>query len=142
VKLALVFGILAGLFNIIPNFGPLVSLIPATMIALMDSPEKAVYVVIMYMILQSLEGYVLLPMLQRKAVDVPPVVLIGAQVAMGYQLGGLGLLLAAPLTAAAMVLVKMLYVEETLGDQIDTPEDQIKPKDVPPVPGKRGKQKD
>ena len=141
IKLALVFGIMAGVFNIIPNFGPLISLVPATLIALLHSPQTAMYVIILYVILQTLEGYVLLPLLQRKAADVPPVVLIGAQVAMGYQLGGLGLLLAAPLTAAAMVLVKMLYVEETLGDQIHTPEDDIKPKDVPPVPGKRRKQK-
>ena len=141
VKLALVFGILAGIFNIIPNFGPLISLVPATLIALMDSPQTALYVVIMYMILQTIEGYLLLPLLQRKAVDVPPVVLIGAQVLMGFTLGGLGLLLAAPLVAAVMVMVKMLYVEETLGDQIHTPEDEIKPKDVPPVPGKRRKHK-
>ncbi|MBC8105849.1 MAG: AI-2E family transporter [Anaerolineae bacterium] len=137
VKLALVFGILAGIFNIIPNFGPLVSLVPATLIALAHSPQTAMHVVIMYLILQTLEGYVLLPMLQRKAVDTPPVVLIGAQVFMGYTLGALGLLLAAPLVAAVMVMVKMLYVEETLGDEIDTPDDKLKRKDVPTVPGKR-----
>jgi predicted PurR-regulated permease PerM len=96
----------------------------------------------LYIVLQSIEGYVLLPLLQRKAVEVPPVVLIGAQVLMGFTLGGVGLLLAAPLTAAAMVIVKMLYVEETLGDQIHTPEDDISKEDVPPVPGaKRRKHK-
>ena len=66
VRLALVFGILAGLFNIIPNFGPLVSLIPATLIVLMHSPQTALYVIVLYIILQSLEGYGLMPLLHAR----------------------------------------------------------------------------
>ena len=134
VKLALVLGILAGLFNFIPNFGPLVSLVPATLLASMDGPDKALAVIVFYIVLQSIEGYVLLPLLQRKAVDTPPVLLIAAQVLMGVTVGSLGLLLAAPLVACTMVLVKMLYVEEALGDSIETPADNIDEKDIPPVP--------
>jgi hypothetical protein len=99
------------------------------------------YVIILYVILQTLEGYVLLPLLQRKAADVPPVVLIGAQVAMGYQLGGLGLLLAAPLTAAAMVLGEDAVRRGNTRRPDPHAEDDIKPKDVPPVPASAANRK-
>lgn len=135
VKLAFMLGILAGLFNFIPNFGPLVSMVPATLIALMDSPTKAVAVLGLSVSMQCIEGYLLLPMLQRRAVDLPPVLTIAAQVLMGVLMGPLGLVLATPLMAVAMVSVQMLYVDQALGDDIETPVDKTKPEEIPPVPG-------
>jgi predicted PurR-regulated permease PerM len=123
VPLALLLGLIAALFNFIPNFGPLFALIPAVMLTLPDDPSKAVYVVILFLVLQNIEGYLLMPAIQRRAVDLPAAVTIVAQVLMGILAGGLGLALAAPLAAAVMVAVKMLYVEDTLGDVVKTPAD-------------------
>lgn len=142
VPLALLMGILAGLFNFIPNFGPLIAMVPATLLGLTIGPDKALAVIVLFFVLQNIEGYVLLPLLQKRAVDLPPVLLIATQVLFGVLLGALGLILATPLLAVGMVLVKMLYVEEALGDEIETPEDNIGRKDIPSVPkpdGKRSK---
>ena len=116
-------GLLAARFNFIPNFGPLISGVPAFLLALADSPTKALWVVALYIFAQSLEGYVLTPLVQRRAVELPPALLILFQVLAGLLLGGLGVVLAAPLLAVIVVAVKMLYVEDVLGDDAHVPGD-------------------
>jgi predicted PurR-regulated permease PerM len=71
----------------------------------------------LYLGLHVLEGYVLLPLIQRKTVLLPPALTLFSQVLLGEMLGLLGLFVAAPLTVAVIVLLKLLYVEDTLGDQ-------------------------
>ena len=71
---------------------------------------------------------------RRRAVLLPPALTITAQVLLGVLVGALGVMLAAPLTAAALVIIKMLYVEETLGDEVETPDDHLGAKDLPSVP--------
>ena len=121
VPLALTLGILAALFNFIPNFGPLFSYVPAVLLALVESPDKAIWVTVIYLVLQNIEGYILLPLLQRGAVDTPPALLILSQVLMTMLVGGLGLALAAPLLAVVLVTVKMLYVHDVLGEGVELP---------------------
>jgi predicted PurR-regulated permease PerM len=123
VELWLILGLLAALFNFIPNFGPLISGIPAFLLALAESPTKAMWVVVLYVCAQSLEGYVLTPLVQRKAVELPPALLILFQVLAGLLLGALGVVLGAPLLAVVVVAVKMLYVEDVLGDHPHVPGD-------------------
>jgi predicted PurR-regulated permease PerM len=121
VPMWLFLGLLAGLFNFIPNFGPLISGVPAFLLALSDAPAKAGWVVLLYIVAQSLEGYVLTPLVQRRAVEMPPALLILFQVLAGLLLGALGVVLAAPLLAVVLVAIKMLYVEDVLGDDADVP---------------------
>ena len=71
----------------------------------------------LYLALHILEGYVLLPLIQRRAVHLPPALTLIMQVLLGELLGLMGLFVAAPLTVAGVVLVKMFYVQDTLGDQ-------------------------
>jgi predicted PurR-regulated permease PerM len=123
VKLWLLFGILAAVFNFIPNFGPLISFVPAILVAGADSPEKIGWVIGLYVVAQSIEGYVLTPLVQRKAADTPPAILIVVQVLMGVLAGGMGVMLAAPLAALGVVLVKMLYIGDALDDRKDPPDD-------------------
>ena len=117
VPLAMLLGLIAALFNFIPNFGPLFSYVPAVLLALVESPAKAAWVTVLFLILQNLEGYVILPMVQRRAIDLPPGLLIFIQVLLAVVAGPLGFALATPLAAASMVAVKMLYVEDALGDR-------------------------
>ena len=121
VPMWLFLGLLAALFNFIPNFGPLISGVPAFLLALAESPTKALWVVALYVLAQSLEGYVLTPLAQRRAVELPPGLLILFQVLAGLLLGAVGLVLAAPLLAVVVVAVKMLYVEDVLGDKAEVP---------------------
>jgi predicted PurR-regulated permease PerM len=121
---------LAGLFNFIPNFGPLISMIPATLLALTDSPGKAIAVIVMFLVLQNLEGNVLTPMIQRKAVDLPPALGIIAQILLSILVGAVGLMLAWPLAAVVVMGVKLLYVEDVLGDELPTPDDDWRTEEV------------
>ncbi len=118
VPLALTLGILAALLNFIPNIGPIIAGVPAVGIALLQSPTQALYVVLLYLTLQMIDGYILTPLVDRRTVSLPPALTITMQVLMGVLFGALGLALASPLTAATMALVQMLYVEDMLGDRI------------------------
>ncbi|HEX5739373.1 MAG TPA: AI-2E family transporter [Hydrogenophaga sp.] len=119
IDLALVLGLVAALLSFIPNVGPLIALIPAALIGLLDGPEKMLYVVLLYMGIQAVESYVLTPILQQRMVDLPPVLTIVVQVLLGVVAGAMGLIFAAPLTAAGMVMVQKWYVQDALGDRQD-----------------------
>lgn len=115
--LALTLGILTGVLNFIPNFGPLIAGVPAVLIALLVSPQTALYTLLLYAVLQALDGYVFTPLVDRRSVELPPVLTISAQVLLGVLVGIVGVMLASPLTAALIVIVRMLYVEDALGDE-------------------------
>ena len=112
-------GVMAGLLEFIPTIGPILSAVPAIAMGFVDSPEKALYVTIAYWGIQFLENQLLIPLLMREGVDIPPALTIIAQAVMALVFGFLGLLVAVPMLAAGMVAVKMLYVEGVVGDDID-----------------------
>ena len=114
---ALVLGLMAGLLEFIPFAGPIIAAIPALILALAVSPEMALWVGLLYLAVQQFEGNVLTPLVQQYAVDLPGAVLLFALIGFGSLFGTLGVVLAAPLAVVTMVLVKRLYVIETL----DTP---------------------
>jgi predicted PurR-regulated permease PerM len=118
VKGAVALGVLAGLLEFVPFFGPVVSAIPAIGVALVDSPQKALWVVGLYLLMQQLEGNVITPLLLEKRLDVPPVMTVLAVAALGTVFGVLGMLIAEPLLAAVLVTTKMLYVEDVVGDEV------------------------
>ena len=91
----------------------------AVLIALTQSPTLALYTAIMYLAIQTLEGFVLTPLVQQRAISLPPVAVISAQLLLGVLFGFLGLLLAVPIVAVVFVLVKMLYVEDILGNEVE-----------------------
>jgi predicted PurR-regulated permease PerM len=111
VPAALALGIIAGLLEFIPYIGPALSFIPAIIIALTISPEKALYVVGLYAVVQSLESSVLTPLLMKQMVRLPPALTLLFQTMMAALFGFLGLLLAVPILASAKVLIEELYVE-------------------------------
>lgn len=117
IDLALVLGIIAAVLSFIPNFGPIIALIPAVLIALIGGVDQVLYVVGLYVAIQTVESYILTPLLQQRMVDLPPALTIGTQVLIGFLTGALGVILATPLTAAAVVMIKMWYVEDLLGDR-------------------------
>jgi predicted PurR-regulated permease PerM len=76
------------------------------------------YVALLYLAVQMVDGYVLTPLVERRSVELPPVLTITAQLLLGSAFGLIGVMLATPFTAAAMILVKMLYIEDVLGDRV------------------------
>lgn len=117
IDLALVLGIIAAILSFIPNIGPIIALIPAALIGLIGGMDKLFYVVILYVAVQTLESYLLTPLLQQRMVNLPPALVISVQVLFGFIAGILGIILATPLLAAVMVMINMLYVEDMLGDR-------------------------
>lgn len=117
VPLALTLGILTGVLNFIPNFGPLIAGIPAVLIALLVSPQTAAYTALLFLAVQTLDGYVFTPLVDKRSVELPPVLTISAQVLLGVLVGSTGVVLASPLVASVIVVVRMLYVEDALGDE-------------------------
>lgn len=118
VRSAIALGVLAGLLEFIPFFGPIIAAVPAIGLAFAESPEKALYVVIAFLLVNQLEGNVLTPLLLQNRVDIPPALTVVAVAALGIVFGFLGLVIGEPLLVAVMVAIKMLYVEDVVGDDV------------------------
>ncbi|QNA88365.1 AI-2E family transporter [Massilia sp. Dwa41.01b] len=118
VPLALILGIIAGLLDFVPYLGPIMAGVPAVLIAFSISPDLALYTVLLFVGVQLVEGYVLQPLIESKAVDLPPALTIVMQLVFGTLFGFAGVALATPLAAVIKVLVQMLYVEDVLGDEV------------------------
>jgi len=124
VKAAFALGLLSGLLEFIPTVGPIVSSLPAIAMGFLDSPEKALSVALAYVGIQFLENHLLIPLLMKGGINIPPALTILSQALMAILFGFLGLMCAVPLLAAVITAVKMLYVEDVVGDkQIGTDED-------------------
>ena len=119
VPLALTLGLIAGLLSFIPNFGPILSAIPALLLAFIDSPISALYVLGLYGGVQVIESNVVTPIIERETVELAPALTIIFQLALGAMIGGLGLVLATQLLAVIVVIVKMVYFENVLGETKD-----------------------
>lgn len=111
-ELWLVLALLAGFISFIPNFGPLIALIPAVLVALMDSPNMALLVAGLYILIQVVESNFITPLVQQKLIQLPPALIILSQVIMGVLTGGWGLILATPLMVIVIVLIQELYLNE------------------------------
>lgn len=112
-------GVIAGLLDVIPMVGPIISGVPAVLLAFTVSPASALWTIGLFLAVQQLQGNFLQPMIQKQAVDVPPALLLFAVVAAGTLFGFLGVLLAAPLTVVSFVFVQRIYVRTLLGKKID-----------------------
>lgn len=116
IPLALILGILAGLLAFVPYVGSVTAAVPAILIGLAQSPQRALYVILLYLGIHLVEGYILVPLMQRRMVHMPPALTLAAQVIMGTLFGIVGLALATPLVAGSIAALRMLYVEDVLHD--------------------------
>jgi predicted PurR-regulated permease PerM len=116
VPMALTLGLLTGLLAFIPFLGPLVALVPAVLLAAVQAPVVSLWVVALFVGMQLVESFLLLPRIQYGPVDQPIGLMVVAQVIMTVTVGVWGWLVAAPLVVLVSVLIKSLYVEEVLGD--------------------------
>lgn len=117
VPFALPLALFAGLLEFVPYIGPIVAAVPAVLVAFAEGPQLALAAAGAYVVIQSIESYALTPLIQHRAVYLPPAVILFAQVILGVTAGPLGVIVATPLAAAMLVAVRMLYVEDVLGDK-------------------------
>ena len=112
VKAALPLGILAGIAKFIPIVGSIFAAIPAIAMAFIDSPHKALVVGLGYIVIQFLENHLLVPVLMKRGVDLPPAMTLGVQALMSVLFGFLGLLVAVPLLAAMLTIARTMSAKE------------------------------
>jgi len=105
IKYALLLGIFAGFLEIVPYIGPVISAIPAVFFALIDSPTKAVLILLYYILVQRIENMILVPKIMQKTTGLNPIFAVLA-LTVGFVLGGFsGVLLAIPVATALNVLL-------------------------------------
>lgn len=119
VPLALVLGALAGLTNFVPYIGAIVGAVPAVIIAFSVSRATGVETVVLYLAIQGFEGNVMAPLIQKRAVDLPPGLTVLSQTAFGAILGIPGLVFATPLTAALLAVLDVATPPLSQADRAD-----------------------
>jgi predicted PurR-regulated permease PerM len=117
VPFALPLGVLAGVMEFVPYIGPFIAFVPALLVAFAEGPQVGLWAVGVLVVIQSLESYVLSPLVQHKSVYLPPAAVLFAQVVMGVVVGALGVAVATPLAATLLIAMNMLYVQDVLGDK-------------------------
>jgi predicted PurR-regulated permease PerM len=121
----LALGLLSGLAEFVPYVGPVLAAVPGVLLGLSAGPAMGLYALVVYVVVLQVEGNVIVPLVAREVLSLPPALVLFAVMAAGLVLGPLGLLLAAPLTVLGVVAVSRLFVR----DMLDTPVQ---------VPGERG----
>lgn len=130
IPLSLALGIIAGVLDLIPLVGPVLAAIPAMLLGFTIDPLHGLLALVVFVVANQIEEHVLMPLIHRYAVWLPPALTLFALLLMTVLFGLLGTLLATPLTAIAFVLIKRFYVEDVLDDHVDGPS----PTDAPAAP--------
>jgi predicted PurR-regulated permease PerM len=118
---ALGLGLIAGLFEFIPIVGPFLGAATAVLLASSQGWQMVLWTIGVFAVVQQLESNMITPMIQRRAVSLPPALLLFAVLAFGTLFGPLGVLFASPLTVIVYVAIKKLYVEDVLGEETHIP---------------------
>lgn len=114
-------GLFAGLVCFVPIVGPIVSVAPGLLLAAQGGPQLMLWTVLVYFAVQQIESNLIYPFIQRRAVDLAPVVTLFSVVGFGILLGPLGVIFATPLIVVLTVFIKRLYIRETLGREVEIP---------------------
>jgi predicted PurR-regulated permease PerM len=130
IPFALLLGVFSGLISFIPFVGPMISVIPPMLLALIGIPIDALWVLLAYAGIQMIESYLIYPLVMSRAVSLHPAVVMFALLIMGTLFGFVGVLLAVPLVTALHVLLRELWIErmDSLGTDPNPPEEEPKPK--------------
>ena len=112
VPMWLALALIAGVLNFIPNFGPLIAMVPAILVALVDGPATAGFVAGLYILIQFVESNLITPMVQKKMINIPPALIIIAQLLMGSLTGVWGVIFATPVILIIMIVVQELYIKK------------------------------
>lgn len=113
--------LVAATTNFVPMIGPLIGAMPALLFAVTQDLGTALWTMVAVLAIQQLEGNLITPMVQRRAVDIPPALMLLGIAAFGVLGGIAGVIFAVPLTVAIMVLVQKLWIRETLGGKTTIP---------------------
>ena len=113
----LALGVLAGVMSFIPNFGPIVAVIPSVVVAIVQAPQNIIWTIVIIYGVSFIQSQVVSPVLASERMNMPPILVLLGQIIFGFFFGFLGLMLAVPLSACVAVLVDEIYVKDVLGDR-------------------------
>ncbi|HEX8245280.1 MAG TPA: AI-2E family transporter [Longimicrobium sp.] len=115
VPFALAFGVFTGVAVLVPFFGSLLStLLPAVLVVGQGGIVQALLVVLLGVVIHVIEGNIIHPIVMERRVHLPPVLSITSVLVMGELLGLIGLLVAVPVLATTMVIVRRIYIHRLL----------------------------
>ena len=117
----LALAVIAAVTNFVPYLGPLLGAVPPLLFASAMGTEAVLWTIGVVLVVQQVEGNVITPFIQSRAVSMPPALVLFAIVVFGFLFGALGVLLAVPLAVATTVLVKKLWIRQTLGERTSIP---------------------
>jgi predicted PurR-regulated permease PerM len=118
VPLYISFGIIAGVLNVVPYLGSIVGAMLPALLALTISPMKAVLVVLLFVALNQVEGYILQPMVMGREVKLHPAMVIVSFLIFGALLGVVGVLLAVPAAVLCATLLDEWFPDEPLQESL------------------------
>lgn len=119
VPFAVPLGLTAGALAFVPYVGPILSVIPAVLVATQaDTPNAALWVLGLYAVVQFVESYLITPLIEQRAVDVPPALGLATQAVLGLLAGAIGVIVATPVLVVIIVLVQSLWIEGGLGEEV------------------------
>ncbi len=113
--------LIAGLSQFVPLIGPILAVAPAALLALTVSPETALWTIIAFTAAAQIDANIIYPMVQKRAVSLPPALTLFAIIAMGLLFGPLGVLFAVPLAVVITIFVARLYLNRMLGENVTPP---------------------
>lgn len=118
-------GVIAGVASFIPNFGPLLALIPALLVGAVQTPQNLLLIVLIVYGVSFVQSQVVSPILANEDMNMPPVLILIGQIVFGIFFGFLGIMFAVPLMAILLVLLDEVYVKDVLGDRESVPDELI-----------------
>ena len=121
---ALALGLIAGLLEFVPYVGAIVAYVPLGLAAIVQGGSTFWWVLGAYVLIQQSEGNILMPLLQKRTVQVPPVVALFSVVGLALIFGPLGIVLGVPLTVVLLVALRELYITDVLGEPRSSSESQ------------------
>ena len=131
IKEWLALGVLAGLLSFIPNFGPLVALVPSVAVAIVEAPDNVIWVVLIIYGVSFFQSQLVSPVLASERMNMPAILILLGQIIFGFFFGFLGLMLAVPLSACFAVLIDEMYVKDILGDRAQAEAPTTIPDEMP-----------
>ncbi|MDB5445993.1 MAG: hypothetical protein JWQ97_1310 [Phenylobacterium sp.] len=105
-------GLLSGVAEFVPIVGAAVSAVPGLLVAATQGPQMVLWTLLFYVAIHQLEGHVLIPLIQRRVVSVPPALTLFSVVGFGVLFGPSGIIFATPLAVVVLVLIKRLYLRQ------------------------------
>jgi predicted PurR-regulated permease PerM len=117
----LALGFIAGLLEFIPYLGPILAGIPAVLVAATKDLNAVIWTLVAYIVIHQTEGNLLAPIIQRRMVSIPPAVILLGIVVVNFVFGTVAMIFATPIVVVAFVMIKKLYVRDSLGEKTSIP---------------------